>query len=56
MDLNDKRLKLTPKRIEAMEALGLHSAEDLLSYYPFRYDILNTSGPSSWKEKEKLSF
>lgn len=56
MDLNDKRLKLTPKRIEAMEALGLHSAEDLLSYYPFRYDILNTSDPSTWKEKEKVTF
>ena len=39
-----------------MEALGLHRAEDLLSYYPFRYDILNTSDPSTWKEKEKVTF
>ncbi|MBR2676670.1 MAG: ATP-dependent DNA helicase RecG [Solobacterium sp.] len=56
MELNDKRLKLTPKRIEAMESLGIHNAEELLTYYPFRYDILNTSGPSSWKEKDRVTF
>ena len=56
MELNDKRLKLTPKRIEAMQSLGIHSAEELLAYYPFRYDILNTSGPSSWKEKDRVTF
>ena len=56
MELNDKRLKLTPKRIEAMQSLGIHSAEELLAYYPFRYDILDTSGPSSWKEKDRVTF
>lgn len=56
MDLSDKRLKLTPKRIEAMHALGIETSEQLLSYYPFRYDIINTADPSEWREKERVTF
>ncbi len=56
MELNDKRLKLTSKRIEAMHSLGLNTSEDLLSYYPFRYEELNASSFSTWKEKEKVCF
>ena len=56
MELNDKKLKLTPKRIEALQALGIETAEDLLRYYPFRYDVLNAADPETWKEKEKVTF
>ncbi len=56
MKLNDKRLRLTPKRIEAMEQLGIEDTEALLHYYPFRYEVLNTADPSAWKEKEKVTF
>ena len=54
MELNDKKLKLTPKRIEALRSLGIETAEDLLRYYPFRYDVLNAADPETWKEKEKV--
>ncbi len=36
MDLNE--LKLTPKRMEICHKLGLNDSEDILSYYPFRYE------------------
>ncbi len=56
MDLYDRRLGFTRRRIEILNTLGLHTAEEVLSYYPFRYDILNTADPASWKEKEKVTF
>lgn len=56
MELKDKRLKLSPRRVEAMEALGLHSSMDIITYYPFRYDIMNTSEPSAWKVGERVTF
>ena len=39
-----------------MERLGLHSAEDVLSYYPFRYEVLAPVPFSEWKIKEKVVF
>ncbi|MBR2794352.1 MAG: ATP-dependent DNA helicase RecG, partial [Solobacterium sp.] len=56
MDLKDKRLGLTPHRIEVLNTLGINTAEEALSYYPFRYDILNKAEPSLWKEKDKVTF
>ena len=56
MDLKDKRLGLTPYRIEVLNTLGINTAEEALSYYPFRYDILNKAEPSLWKEKDKVTF
>ena len=56
MKLDDRRLKLTPKRIEALNALGITDTRELLCYFPFRYDILNTSPSDSWEVKEKVTF
>ena len=56
MKLNDRKLKLTPKRIEALHMLGIETSGDLLHYYPFRYDVLNAADPETWQEKEKVTF
>ncbi len=56
MNLDDKQLKLTPKRIEAMHSLGIYDTEALLRYYPYRYDQLNASPFDTWKVKEKVTF
>lgn len=56
MRLEDPRLHFTPKRIEAMHALGLTDTESLLSYYPLRYEVLNAKNPQDWKEGERLTF
>ena len=55
MELTDRQLKLTPKRIEALNRLGIHTAEELLSYYPFRYETLVCTQPHTWKEKDKIT-
>lgn len=56
MKLEDKSLRLTPKRIEALHTLGIADTEGLLSYYPFRYEVLNAKPFSDWKLKEKVAF
>ena len=56
MDLSDKRLKLTSKRIEVLHRLGLFTTDDLLMYYPYRYETITTSAFSDWKIKDKVWF
>ncbi len=55
MDLKDRQFRLTPKRLEALDRLHIHTAEELLSYYPFRYETLEVSDFSSWKIKDKIT-
>ena len=56
MNLNDKTLKLTKLQAEKMAALSLRSAEDVLSYYPSRYDTLNASDYQTWTVKGRVAF
>ena len=56
MDLSDKRLKLTSKRIQILHELGLYTTDDLLMYYPYRYEVITTSAFSDWKIKDKVWF
>ena len=56
MELKEKQFRLTKTRLEALDRLHLHTAEELLSYYPFRYETLRVSDPSSWQIKDKVTF
>ena len=56
MDLTDKSLKLTKKKIEVLNRLGIYDTDALLSYYPTRYDVLNILPYSQWKVKEHVTF
>ncbi len=56
MELNSRILKLTPKRIESLNRLGIEDTDGVLAYYPFRYDVMNTESPEHWKIKEKVTF
>ena len=56
MKLEDRSLRLTPKRIEALHRLGINDTDGVLSYYPFRYDIMNVRPFEEWKEKDKVFF
>ena len=56
MDLSDKRLKLTSKRLEVLHRLGIFTTDDLLMYYPYRYEAITTSAFSDWKIKDKVWF
>lgn len=56
MNLDDKSLKLTKKRIEDCHTLGLYTVQDVLEYYPMRYEVLNVQPFHEWKLKDKVSF
>ena len=56
MLLSDPSLKLTKYRIEALHTLHLETVEDLLSYYPYRYEVLHTSDYATWKDGDKVTF
>ena len=56
MDLSDKRLKLTSKRLTVLHQLGLYTTDDLLMYYPYRYETITSSAFADWKIKGKVWF
>lgn len=56
MELTDKIFHFTPKRLETLERLHIQNSEQLLSYYPTRYDVLCTKPIEQWKLKEKVTF
>jgi len=56
MNLNDKSLHLTAKRLESLEKLHLLTVEDILSYYPFRYDVITVKPFEEWTLKERVTF
>lgn len=56
MDLSDKSLKLTKKRLEALNKLGLFTSDDLFCWYPIRYEILIMTDFSTWHEKDEVTF
>lgn len=56
MRLDDKSLHLTAKRVETLQKLNLETADELLSYYPFRYDVITVKPYDEWLIKEKITF
>ncbi len=44
-------LKLTPKRLEALHDLGIETIQDLLTYYPYRYEKIEEIPPEASKGK-----
>lgn len=45
-----------PKRVTALNGLGIFNISDLLEYFPFRYDDLQVRLPSETKDGEKVTF
>ncbi|MBM7543473.1 ATP-dependent DNA helicase RecG [Weissella beninensis] len=45
-----------PKRLSALNNLGIFNVGDLLEYFPFRYDDMQTRIPSTTKDGEKVTF
>ena len=44
----------TPKKIEALEMMGITSVEELLSHYPFRYENNEKKDVSEWNVNDKI--
>lgn len=51
-----KELKITDKKIKILESMEIHSAEDLLMHYPFRYEEHKTKIFDEWIKDEKVCF
>ena len=56
MRLDDKCLKLSKSRKEACARLNLETVEDVLRYYPFRYEVMEHTSFSAWKPKDRVTF
>jgi len=54
MDLDE--LKLTDKRKSICERLNLNNSDDILSYYPFRYEMFNEVHYCDFKENNDVCF
>ncbi len=56
MKLSEGSLKITPKRQEQLAQLGITTDQQLLSYYPYRYEFRTTAPFADWKIKEHVFF
>ncbi len=54
MDLTT--LRITEKKQAVLASMGIHSGADLLTYYPFRYDILEQIPYPDWQIGTKVAF
>lgn len=54
--LEDKSLKLTARQKEICQSLGLESVDDVLTFYPIRYDMISVSDYEEWKIKDHVTF
>ncbi len=54
--MNLSELKLTPKRKEICEKLGFECSDDILSYYPFRYEEYEKTPFSLFREGSQVCF
>ena len=49
-----KEIKLTPKRKEALAQLGINNTEDIINYFPYRYDRLEFLDYHQWELNSKV--
>ncbi|WP_349515930.1 ATP-dependent DNA helicase RecG [Leuconostoc suionicum] len=45
-----------PKRLDALHEIGIFTIEDLINYFPFRYEDLGERLPSETRDGEKATF
>lgn len=56
MSYSLKECGLTPKRIELLNKANIFNSDDLFSYYPYRYDVLESIPYKDWKVNDKVIF
>ena len=54
--MNLDELKLTEKRKQICERLGFENSDDILSYYPFKYEMFNEVHYEDFKEGSNVCF
>ena len=56
LDLVDELDGVGPKRVQALNKLGIFTIDDLLGYYPMRYNDLAMKTPAETLDGEKVTF
>lgn len=51
-----KKLKLTERRLALLEKMGIHTVEDLLRTYPFRYENVEAVPLQQWQPSDNVAF
>ena len=51
-----KKLKITPRRLAALEKMEITTTESLLRYYPFRYEMVEAVPFEQWQEHDHVAF
>lgn len=49
-----KALRISDKKIEVLNYMNIHQAEDLLTYYPFRYELSEFIPRTDWQKDCKI--
>ena len=50
-----KALRISEKKIEILQNMNIQCAQDLLTYYPFRYESIEAIPRADWKKEDKIS-
>ncbi|MEF9968562.1 MAG: ATP-dependent DNA helicase RecG, partial [Longicatena sp.] len=50
-----KVLKISEKKIATLHAMNIFCAEDLLTYYPFRYEQIEIIPRNKWEKETKIA-
>lgn len=53
MELSE--IRISEKKQAVLATMNIHSVQDLLTYYPFRYDIIEALPYADWKKDEKVA-
>ncbi|MEG0525968.1 MAG: ATP-dependent DNA helicase RecG [Longicatena sp.] len=53
MELKD--LRISDKKIEILHTMNVFQAEDLLTYYPFRYEEMAITPRTTWEKDQKIT-
>ncbi len=46
-----KLLKITQKRIDILNSMNIYSLNDLIHYYPYRYEVIEETYPSNENDR-----
>lgn len=51
-----KKLRISEKRIALLAEMQIMTVEDLVTYYPVRYEIMEEQAFSTWEKQDKVTF
>ena len=50
-----KKLRISDKKIAILNSMQIEEAQDLLTYYPFRYEVIEAKPFETWQKDDKIA-